>query len=328
MNQHSQRGLTLIEMMVALVLTLVVILAAATALLTARRGFSTVDAVGQLQDNGRFAVELVHRIAAQSGYLDDGHAVQTRFATIPTSGAAPPPTPVQGYDDALAPVGAIGANNSRGTGCTGAAGKSCRQGGDVLVLRTQAAARVPGATDTDRAMVDCMGDTLKTAPTHRDDLSVSVLYVAVGGDDEPSLMCNAGTTAKMPTTPQPIVQGVESFQVLYGVDGVVPNAKTPLTAVTDGVAERYLRADQMVVAGDDVATQGNWRRVRSLRIGMVLRSAPGAAQDRAFAPMLYPLGEAMSSASDPGSRFVPEADGRLRRTMTFTVHLHNAPASP
>lgn len=327
MRQRAQRGLTLIETMVALVLALVVILAAATALLTARRGFSTVDAVGQLQDNGRFAIELVHRIAAQSGYLDDSHAVQTRLAAFPLTGAAPPP-PVQGYDDALAPVGAVGANSSRGTDCTGAAGKACRQGGDVLVLRTQAAARAPGATETDHAMVDCMGDTLKTAPTHRDDLSVSVLYVAVGGDGEPSLMCNAGTTARMSTTPQPIVQGVESFQVLYGVDGVVPNAKTLPTALTDGVAERYLRADQMVVPGDDIATQGNWRHVRSLRIGMVLRSAPGAAQDRDVAPLLYPLGEAMSSASDPGSRFVPEADGRLRRTMTLTVHLHNAPASP
>jgi type IV pilus assembly protein PilW len=327
MNRRAHRGLTLIELMVALVLALVVILAAASALLTARRGFATVDAVGQLQDNARFAVEMVHRIAAQSGYLDDAQAVQTRPSAFPLTGAAPSPAAVQGYDDALAPAGAIGTNGSRATGCTGAAGKACRQGGDVLVLRTQAAARAPGATESDHAIVDCMGDTVKTAPTRRDDLSVSVLYVAVGGDGEPSLMCSAGTTDKMSTSTQPIVQGVESFQVLYGVDGVVPNAKTPSTAAADGVAERYLRADQMVVAGDDAATQGNWRRVRSLRIGMVLRSAPGATQDRAFTPLLHPLGEAMSSASDPGSRFVPEDDGRLRRTMTFTVHLHNAPAS-
>jgi prepilin-type N-terminal cleavage/methylation domain-containing protein len=83
MRRRIERGLTLVELMISLVLALVVILAAATALRVARRGFATVDAMGQLQDNARFAVELIQRVASQSGYLDDGYAVQTRPRDFP-----------------------------------------------------------------------------------------------------------------------------------------------------------------------------------------------------------------------------------------------------
>ena len=328
--RRRERGLTLIELMVTLVLSLIVVLAAVTVLLATRRGFHGVDAVGQLQDNTRFAVDLVQRIAAQSGYLADAHAVQARGVRFPAPAADVPlpPSDVQGYDGALGPAGP---NGSRGTGCTASAGASCRQGGDVLVLRTQAAARAPGADETDHATLDCMGDIAKTPPSERDDRSVSVFYVAVGSDAEPSLMCAAGTSGSAGTVlgaPQPAVQGVESFQVLYGVDGVRPKLKTPADAPADGVAERYLRADQLVVAGDDAATRENWLRVRSLRIGMVLRGPPGTALDRQSRTTLHPLGEALSSGDDAGTRFVPEADGRLRRTAALTVQLRNHAGPP
>ena len=132
---------------------------------------------------------------------------------------------------------------------------------------------------------------------------------------------------------QPLVQGVESFQVLYGVDNVVPN--TAPTGITDSVPDRYLRADQLTVSGNVPATYANWRRVRSLRIGMVLRSQPGSAVDTA-SQTFYPLGTSKSSASgtigsafahaanDPGTVFTPAVDRRLRQVVTFTVHLRNS----
>ena len=46
--RRRERGLTLIELMVTLVLSLIVVLAAVTVLLATRRGFHGVDAVGQL----------------------------------------------------------------------------------------------------------------------------------------------------------------------------------------------------------------------------------------------------------------------------------------
>jgi hypothetical protein len=67
--------------------------------------------------------------------------------------------------------------------------------------------------DNDRLL----GNPSTTVPIDRDDRMVSVLYVDVS-QGEPSLMCSTG-----PSKAQPIISGVESFQVLYGVSGVTPN---------------------------------------------------------------------------------------------------------
>ena len=99
------------------------------------------------------------------------------------------------------------------------------------------------------------------------------------------------------------------------------------------VPDRFLRADQLTVAGDTVGTNANWRRVRSLRIGMVLRGSQNSSQEK-VAQTYYPFGvgkssasagagSAMSSANDPGTVFTPSVDGRLRQVATFTVHLRN-----
>jgi type IV pilus assembly protein PilW len=78
----------------------------------------------------------------------------------------------------------------------------------------------------------------------------------------------------------------------------------------------------MVVAGDAAATQNNWRRVRAVRIGMIMRGPEGSAIDRA-AQTLYPLGIKLVSGDDSFSTFVAPADGRLRQEVTFTVHMRN-----
>ena len=75
------------------------------------------------------------------------------------------------------------------------------------------------------------------------------------------------------------------------------------------------------------------RRVRSLRIGMILRGASHSAEENA-GQRLFPFGtakasssgdpgSAMASSNDPGTVFDPPADGRLRQGVTFTVHLRN-----
>jgi len=106
--------------------------------------------------------------------------------------------------------------------------------------------------------------------------------------------------------------------VLYGVDNVVAN-KAP-SGNTDSVPDQYLRADQLTVSGSSTATAGNWRRVRSLRIGMVLRGAAHSNSQQTSDSSLYPLGQI-----DEKTYFtVPNDDkDRFRMTSTFTVHLRN-----
>ncbi|GAA4330306.1 hypothetical protein GCM10023165_03950 [Variovorax defluvii] len=307
--------MTLVELMVAMVVGLMIALAAASALVAARRGFATVDAASQLRDNARFATEFIRRLAVQAGYKDLAFAATKRGSAVGLS-AAPLPQ-VFGFDNAIADRNSLAAGATRPPDTFG----------DVLVLRFQATETFPGSGKADEAMIDCAGVRADSLPTNRDDVRTSVLFVAPSNDGEPALKCYRSDTGSPPFKPADVlVRGVENFQVMYGVDGVKPGAAIDAadpTSKPDSVPERYLRADQFTVPGDPAATQANWRRVRSLRIGMVLRSDPGAAVETK-STTLYPLGgSAFASTQDEGTIFVTPADNRLRQVVTFTVHLRN-----
>jgi type IV pilus assembly protein PilW len=76
----------------------------------------------------------------------------------------------------------------------------------------------------------------------------------------------------------------------------------------------------MVVQSSPADTQNNWRRVRAIRIGMILRGPKGSAISQ-VAANLFPLGASFAAADDAFSTFPAPADGRLRQEVTFTVHL-------
>ncbi len=321
-----QRGLTMIELLVALTISILIALAAVAALIVTRQGFNTVDAASQLRDNGRFAVDLIQRVAVQTGYLDLPYLPYTATPAPVTAGMPTNPDPnIYGFNNALLATGTDPLNSPPTSRVAGADG----YGSDILILRHRAGETFPGSGKSDKSMIDCSGNSRDPVTYGKYDRTVSIIHVAVSLG-EPSLMCSTlADTGKF--SAQPIVQGVENFQVLYGVDAVT--AGVAPAAIADGVPDRFLRADQLTVAGDPVGTNANWRRVRSLRIGMVLRASPNSAQEK-VAQTFYPLGaakssgtgvagSAMSSASDPGTIFTPAVDGRLRHVITFTVHLRN-----
>ena len=73
----------------------------------------------------------------------------------------------------------------------------------------------------------------------------------------------------------------------------------------------------------DVAS-ADWRHVRAVRVGLVLRGSPGSSQ-ASDGQTLYPLGEKfVSGVSGAGLSFTPPADGRLRRTYVTTYMLRNS----
>jgi type IV pilus assembly protein PilW len=319
---QRQTGLTLVELLVAMVISIVIVLAAVTSLTVSRRGLTTVDAAAQLGDNARFARTLLLRLGAQAGFRDIEYAATPRETnTVGLTGAGTAAPNVSGANNAVPSyTDPYNSYTPRGTGSVG-------YGSDILILRYQAVETFPESGVSDKTMIDCSGNPSTTVPIDRDDRMVSVLYVGVS-QGEPSLMCSTG-----PSTAQPIIQGVESFQILYGVSGVTPNTAPTGTTLATSVADRYLRADQIVVPGDAAATNANWSRVRSLRIGMLLRGAQGSTQQKE-AQAFYPFGlakasstsapgSAMSSADDPGTIFNAPADGRLRQPVTFTIHLRN-----
>ena len=317
LSRNTQRGLTLVELMVAMALSLVIALAAIAALTVARRGFTTVDAASQLRDNGRFATDIIQRLGVQAGYEDVRWAFTERKDELATINPEPF---VFGLNNSTRKSGGTANEGNARTPAT-----SPGYGSDLLVLRYQASETYPGSGQSDNSMINCGGDTATTIPENRNDHMYSVLHVAEN-QGELSLMCSTSTKSSFasstPDVTQPLVRGVENFQVLYGVDGSAATSPTR--------ADRFMRADEINALANPNAT---WRRVRSIRIGMVLRGPPGSSQD-SNTQTFYPfgpgkasatgaLGSALSSASDPGTIFTPTPDGRLRQALTFTIHLRN-----
>lgn len=330
-TSHRQQGLTMVELLVALVISMLITLAAVSSLVVTRQGFSTVDASSQLRDNGRFASDLIQRIAVQAGFKDPIYAVGLPSQDdLSKDASGLIAANITGFDNAL----------FKSTDLTTATARTNASavgyGSDILILRYQTAKLNgdPASNQADGTMIDCAGNPITTIPIDRNDRMVSVFHIAVGSDGEPSLMCGRSANGLAPYTSQPVIQGVENFQVLYGIDGFTA-VNTAFNGAADSVPEKYLRADQLVVGGatDSKATYDNWRRVRSIRVGMVIRGPLNSQQEK-ISQTFYPLGiakdaaggtdgSALSSANDIGSVFTPAVDGRMRQVVTFTIHLRN-----
>ena len=337
---RQQHGLTLIELLVALGVGLLVVVIAATALLTGQQGYRAVDASTQLRDRERFAVDLISRVIVQAGFQDLGAPAVTVRSSATLLGIDPEPD-IFGWNNAVyaAPNGPNGpltiststsiANANRPAACT-VNDTSCKNGSDILVVRFQGSSTISTATGVitstpDNTMINCAGQGEAGLVTgDLNDRSASIFHVTRGTNGEPALSCSyfnfSGTPAWVASVP--ILEGVESFQLLFGTDQVNPNVAPSTTATQDTVSDRWLRADELAVAGNNAATRENWRRVRAVRVGLVLRGAVGSAQ-QSITSIVAPLGPMYISTSDTGSSLATAADGRLRLQSTFTVHLRN-----
>ncbi len=309
---RRQAGLTLIELMVALVLGMLIAAAAVAALVVARQGFNSVDQNAQLRENARFAASLIQRVAAEAGFENaaDGD--------ISAPGAKPPG--LAGWDNALLDVDTLPAaqvHDSRDSDCT-ATDTSCANGSDILVVRYMGASRPSGpGNPADGSMINCAG----VAEPEAGDRAFSILHVVRGASGEPVLACTYRDAGLATWLTQPLVQGVEGFQVLYGVDTLDAGG----AAGEDSVADQYLRAADV----DTLPVANPWSRVRTLRVGLVLRGPVGSAPDKAAsAETIAVLGPGFSDAADTGSDLTVAADARMRHRLVFTAHLRNAQFAP
>ena len=324
-----QTGLTLVELLVALVISSVIAIAAVSALVVSRQGFSTVDAASQLRDNARFATEMLQRFGVQAGFKDVAFAstVSEKDAGGNPVGATPS---VGGFSNAT-----ISESDPMNVSTARTVTTALGYGSDILILRYHAAKTDPSSEVfvSDKSMINCFGVPVTNEPTGAFDLNANIIHVGLGIDGEPGLRCKTDVTT---AGSQELVRGVENFQVLYGVDGVT--AGVHATGLRTNVATNYLRADQMGVPADpsNKKTNSNWSRVRSIKIGMVIRGPLGSAQ-QAISQTYYPFGKspssaggaagsALSSVDDKGTAFTPPADTRLRQVVSFTIHLRNEQA--
>ncbi|WP_325170079.1 PilW family protein [Noviherbaspirillum pedocola] len=280
-----QQGLSLSELMVAMAVGLLLILAACAVLLATRTSYLLNEDRARLNETGRFAIDAISRAVRQAGYLDP--------SAMPAYAAAPPA--VQGLD-------------ARGlkTSTEGIAGpwQKAVNGSDVLALHFDGA--------DDGGILNCAGAAVPAGP----DRGWSIFHVAEDARGEPELRCKYRGASGWKS--DAIARGVESFQVLYGID-----------TEGDGLPHRYMTATAV-----DAAAPGGalWRTVAAIRIGLLVHGAERARPGmRRLA--LFGAEYARRHPEDAGAMvdeaMLPEAArGLARRIFTATIPLRNGSAAP
>lgn len=261
----SQRGATLIELMISLVIGLAIVAGLGQIFMSGRSSSSLQERLGALQENGRYALYFLQRDIRNAGlpYMDG-----TFSAFVPPTGAAP--------------------NNSVDGGGNAP---------DRIAITYRARAAVAGG--------DCLGNNVALNALVTTTYSIDV-DAATGVS---RLMCSAQGVAA-----QPLVDGIENLQVLYGVD-----------LDTDVLAAGYGYADMYVPAGAVTATQ--WQRqIVSVRVSVLASTITPVAGDKAGDnTATYVLLDA--PAFGPIQKNFPAPGGPLTnlrgRVFTTTIEVRN-----
>lgn len=183
-------GLSLPELMVALAIGMMLVLASISLLLAVRAAYLLHDDRARLEENGRFALELISRAVRQAGYRDWGAA---------GSGAA-----------ALQAVTGLDARSLRDAadGIDGPYGSTVN-GSDVLALRFEGSGEGSG----DGAIQNCAGAAVSADGGQG---GWSIFYIANDAGGEPELRCRYRGPSGWKS--DALVRGIEGFQVLYGME--------------------------------------------------------------------------------------------------------------
>jgi type IV pilus assembly protein PilW len=201
-------------------------------------------------------------------------------------------------------------------------------GSDVLALRFAGSGPAP---DGDGSVISCAGFGVSAH-----DEGWSIFYVARNADGEAELRCKY--RGKTSWSADAVIGGVDTFQVLYGLDTDQP---------ADGVANQYVSASvlnaldaALVLTGADQDARErerrrrtHWKRVASIRVALLVH---GARRTRGAGerPEVFDLfGRAYSDSlggADPGVRLsedeLPdELRRRERRLFSSTIALRNSP---
>ena len=228
-----QAGLTLVELMISMTLSLIVIFAVGSILITSNQTASVADTLADSQEAGRFSVDYMNRQLLRTGYDPD--------------------------DADFAPFG---------DPCTEVPDSICIQEsangtGDRLAVRRLAQAGEDNA-------VTCSGSALLTASAEDGGVNITedvvvtdVYWVAIDADGLGNLRCQSfdeeGTVRANPresfNESQALAAGVISMHVIYG-----QSATTPVDDTKN--VNLYVNADQVT----------SWENVHAIRIGILTQA--------------------------------------------------------
>lgn len=311
----TQQGLTLIELMIAMALGLFVVLAATGLLLSSKAGYTVQDQIAHIQETGRYATEIIARAARQAGHENWDDATFSSLSAIELSPA------ILGLDAATLKKTTAGIEHADAKGVV--------NGSDVLALRFFG----DETAYTEGAILNCAGlaEAAPSGPDADAERGWSIFFVGKDASGEPELRCKYRT--KSGWNADAIARGVESFQVLYGIDADadgLPDRYASANAVDALDAQLSLDGENAVVRAADLNRKTHWKKIRAIRIAMLIRGTQAARDDALGAR--YDLFGALYSdahaANDKGVRIEEgalsaAARNRIRKVFEQTIQLRN-----
>ncbi len=309
-----QAGVGLIEIMIALVIGLILIAGAGKIFLDGKQTYRLQDAQSRLQENARFALELLTNDIRMAGFSGCAN-----LSSITPNVIAQPPiialtaaTAVSGNDAA---TDVITVQLSQGCGAhlkgnMAAANdgiqimspNSCGiDAGDALMISDCVAADVFRASSTSGgaptqtiAHANTRNTSNSLGKTYQRDAELFIFasrsyYIANGAGGQPSLWRLDNTAAAGGDNPIELVEGVENMQILYGED-----------TNGDRIPDQYRTVNNV----------GNLVNVVAVRASLLLRTLDNN---------LLQLAQTYNYNDAP----VTATDRRLRHTFTTTVNLRN-----
>lgn len=327
----KQRGLSLIELMISMLLGLILLFAATTLFETVKKTTLVQEANARLQENGRAAIEILNRDIRLARYFGCAGVETTRVLNHwDSSTGAQSPTTLNGYDQ---------------QGIFGIDGATSADPDQIIVYHAVDSSAVILASDLDLTtggyaikLADPLGNGLPAAGdwisitdcTQADVFPVSAIDPNSVTSDYAysncpscthSYLTNAvvlgvnrsqyhlttgdnGRAALFVKDPGEVgngtqlIENVDDMQISYGLD-----------TDADGVANQYVAPSTVT---SDCTTNTNslcWRKVTSVRLALLLSTNNGIASR----PQTYTFNGTTTTASDT----------RLRREFLTVVALRN-----
>lgn len=324
------RGFTIVELMIAVLLGLILTAVVSAIYIGNRQTTVTQRDLANVVQNGSFAIDVVSRLFRQAGQVAvDGLAVGTDAGGAPptfcqAATAAPAAANVSG----TAAGGFIeGVNNAAPNGTVIASS-------DTVQLRYYGSSAQKTSAAADGSIIDCYGKAI-AGPVSGGGTSGRTwakLFVETDSNTgNPALYCEYLNSGDASSTKQALVDNVESFQVLYGVGAKYNTAGTTELAAGD-ISNYRILVKKYLPAGSSMSV-ADWNNVIAVRIGMMISGDASNSRGALDTKTDYNLFGTTGYASTNGAGFDATSTSslaagrrnRLRQVFSTTIELKNAP---
>lgn len=306
-------GWSIVEFMIAVALGLLVTLLASGLFFASGSNYRNHSETMWLSDGGRYALQIMAQSIRQSAGVNwDGD--DAPFELSAEISAA-----IDGRDAASISKASDGISSPL---------VAVANGSDVLALRFSGSG---GGANGDGSSLNCAGFGV-AAPADANARGWSIFYVAADAAGEAELRCKYRGAAGWGG--DAIVRGVDSFQVLYGLDTDTP---------VDGLPNTYLNATAVRGLDDALALVGatpeelardfnrktHWKRVCSVKLALLLHGDSNSRADTVRTSFdLFGAAYSETHGEDQGAlvvegNFPPSQRYRARKVFSMTVALRN-----